>query len=214
MAQDDHDDRRQAYRCEPSQLMAPVLSIIHNGRRLQAERVIDVTLRGARVEFASAAGAAITSGAAITVTLMAPGLDGCADVAARVVFSASRGQRHVVAMVFVDEPDVADRCDSAFFSVFNRRSTQRSDGVTAISAMLLPGDDQPAEPIELKVINHSSGGIGFLVDAALDELIRGRDALDIAVHSDDAGEPRHRTARVLHRATNANAIYYGCMYAA
>ena len=57
-------------------------------------------------------------------------------------------------------------------------------------------------------------GIGFVVDASVDDLLRGRDALNLVLRSRDDEPPRTLTARVLHRATRSGSVYYGCTFAA
>jgi hypothetical protein len=209
-------NRRRAYRYAPPQVMAPVLSITHDGTRTRVDSVIDINLRGARVAFDGAEVHNFNSGQEVTVTLQAPGLDGSVDIGARVVFSAKQGQRHVIALVFISEPDLADRADGNFFSIFNRREDQRAASVAAITAMLMANraasDDITG--FEVKVINHSSKGIGFTVDETLDNLIRGREAVDLRIQTDSDEDASQHTARILHRVTRSDTIYYGCMFSA
>ena len=209
-------NRRQAYRYAPPPVMAPVLSIIHGGTRTRVDSVIDINLRGARVAFDGAEMHNFSSGQEVTVTLQAPGLDGSVEIDARIVFSAKQGQRHIIALVFISEPDLADRTDSNFFSVFNRREDQRAASVAAISAVLMANREASDEiaGFEVKVINHSSKGIGFTVDQTLDDLIRGREAVDLRIQTDGSEDVQQLSARILHRVTRSDTIYYGCMFSA
>ncbi len=82
-----NNNRRELYRCEPAPVWAPILSVLHQGQRIAADRVIDVNLRGVRVSFATTRLATLPVGEVITASIQAPGLDGCADLSGRVVFS-------------------------------------------------------------------------------------------------------------------------------
>lgn len=196
--------------------MEPVLSIIYGGSRRHVDSVIDINLRGARVAFDGAEVHNFSSGEEVTVTLQAPGLDGAVDIDARIVFSAKQGHRHIIALVFISKPDLADRADANFFSILNRREDQRASSVAAITAMLMASREASDEitGFEVKVLNHSSKGIGFTVDQALDNLIRGREAVDLRIQTDSDEDASQHTARILHRVTRSDTIYYGCIFSA
>lgn len=213
---DDNNNRRQAYRCEPSPVLEPIFSLFWNDRRVSARRVIDVNMRGARVEFRSVDIPQLKPGSELTATIQAPGLDGWLDIDARVVFNAARGEHTVLALVFPHTPDVADRSDAAFFSVFNRRQERRDERADDLEATLSREqfEELKEDEVPLRVVNHSSGGIGFVVDESMDHLLRGRDALSVTLRMTKTEPPRTLTAKVLHRATRSGHVYYGCTFAA
>lgn len=211
--QNDEPNRREAYRLAPERVMQPMLSILCAGKRLTASRVIDVTLGGARVEFEGKQHEAIVPGREVTASVQAPGLDGWADLPARVVFSAVRRQRCVVGLVFTARPDLSDRATGAFFSVFNRRELEREPvPAEQVSAQLFPEDTETA-PVPVEVLNHSPKGLGFVVDRALDELLRDRDSVPLAVSRPEGGEQTTVELRICHRATRTDAVYYGGVFA-
>ena len=216
MEHSQQDNRRELYRCEPESVMEPVLDVIHEQQTRRAARVIDINARGARIALAEGDGLNLVQGSPIHVTIMAPGLDGRASIEARVVFSASKAGEHLLALAFIDVPDVSDRSEPTFFSVFNRRSDRRSADESSISAVLITdeGKEEPEHGLLLNVVNHSDRGIGFVVNANVDDLIRGRDSLSLTIASRSNTQPRVLTARVQHRATRAGEIYYGCSFAA
>ena len=119
------ENRREAYRLEPAPVMQPIMHIIFDGQRVMADSVVNATQGGTRLEFEGAKLANLVPGQTVTASVQAPGLDGCADIPSRVVFSAFRGGRQIVGLVFTEKPDLSDRATSAFFSVFNRRELRR-----------------------------------------------------------------------------------------
>lgn len=208
-------DRRVAYRFAPPPVMEPLLSVICDGERVTATAVLDATLGGARVEFTGGQHGALTPGREVTASVQAPGLDGWADIPARIVFSAMQDGRHVVGLVFIEQPDLSDRATSAFFTVFNRREQERETAQAPerrVSARVL-GDDRSATPLEVEVLNHSSKGLGFVVDKSLDERLRGRDSIPLAVTLPDGGAQTTVELRICHRATRTDAVYYGGVFA-
>jgi hypothetical protein len=205
----DYLDRRERYRLEPPPVLEPILTIIRGGLRISAERVIDVNMSGARAEFDASEPFDIAPGQDVTVSVQAPGLDGSADISARIVFSSVRQSRHVVGLVFTQTPDLSDRSTSDFFSVFNRRGSRRNStpaGHNGVSARLL----DPAR-VELKVINHTSQGIGFIVDEKTDGLLRDRDSLALTLQMPEDAVQVEVTVRICHRASRSDSVYYGCM---
>ena len=127
-------NRREAYRFSPPPVLTPRLAIINDGQRVFAERIKDINSRGARIEFPLDRAPSLLPGSEVTVSGFAPGLDGCVDIPARVVFSAVRETTGssawvVVGLLFKTLPDVADRADGAFFEVFNRRAAPRAHDV-------------------------------------------------------------------------------------
>ncbi|MCZ6774425.1 MAG: hypothetical protein O7G83_20900 [Proteobacteria bacterium] len=202
-------NRRERYRLEPSPVLEPILSIIHDGRRVTADTVIDVNLSGARVAFEGSITLNIVPGENVTASVQAPGLDGCADIPARIIFSAIKASRHVVALVFTQTPDLSDRATSDFFSVFNRRADLReaaSEPESAASATLV-GEAR----VDLKVLNHSTRGIGFIVDEQTDALLRERQSLALAIQLPQQHDPVAVSVRICHRAALTDTVYYGCM---
>jgi len=124
-------NRRETYRYSPPPVLTPRLAVINDGQRVFAERIKDINSRGARIEFPLDLAPSLRPGSEVTVSGFAPGLDGCVDIPARVVFSAVKetagsSSRVVVGLLFKTLPDVADRADGAFFEVFNRRATRRA----------------------------------------------------------------------------------------
>lgn len=110
-------NRRLMYRLEPAPVWAPILSVIADGKRIRAETVIDVNLSGVRIAFPLASSQTFERGQLVTASIQAPGLDGCVDMRGRVVFAAGSGGRRVVAVEFLDKPDLLDRTTADFFSV-------------------------------------------------------------------------------------------------
>ena len=127
-------NRRVTYRFSPPPVLTPRLAVISGGQRVFAERIKDINSRGARIEFRVDRAPRLHPGSDVTISGFAPGLDGCVDIPARVVFSAVKettgdtadAARVVVGLLFKTLPDVADRADGAFFEVFNRRATVRA----------------------------------------------------------------------------------------
>jgi len=196
--------------------MEPVMTLLVDGTRTPVDSVIDINLHGARVRFAEQSALHLRPGQKVTVTLQAPGLDGCVDIESSIVFSAVKESRIVVALKFISEPDLGDRTDGNFFSIFNRREQRREVGVAALRAMLVANREAPDNlgDIEVKVINHSKRGIGFVVDRTLDDLLRGREVVDLKIHTQAEVNPLPQSARILHRVLRSDTIYYGCMFAA
>lgn len=207
-------DRRQAYRYSPPPIMEPIVTVIDRGSRARAHSVVDINLRGARLAFKGEDAPHLAAGQTVTIAMQAPGLDGAVDIKARVVFSAKQDHRHVVAVVFTNLPDIDDRVDAAFFSVFNRRQDERPDCGMRINAVVLADNSDDSEPtgFEIRVVNHTNKGMGFVVNRALDRLINGRDAIELAIQTQDRPEPRHVSARILHRAMRTDTVYYGCIF--
>lgn len=209
------ENRRRAYRYEPPPVLEPLVNVLHQGRRNQVVRVIDINMRGARFALDNVSSAHLTPGLEITVSIQAPGLDGVVNVPARIVFNANQNEQTVLAVVFEMVPDVDDRVDGHFFNIFNRRQEQRRDQVNAVSAVILASGNSAADStgFEVEVVNHSTHGIGFVVNSSVDQWIRGRDALNLAIQVGDTETSRQLTAKVLHRATRDDHVYYGCVFA-
>ncbi len=216
MEHSQEQNRRRAYRYQPEPVMEPIFSILHGDQRCKAERVIDINARGARVAVNEQDKINLAADARLRASIMAPGLDGCVDIEARVVFNAINSGQQLLALAFDMVPDVADRIDPAFFRVFNRRGDMRSSDESSISAVLVTDDEaeEPEHGLMLNVVNHSDRGIGFMVDEHADIHVRGRKALRLTIASKSTGGPHQLTAHVQHRATRAGAVYYGCSFAA
>lgn len=208
------DNRRQAYRYAPPLVMEPIFTLIRDGERTRAQSVVDINVRGARVCFPNAAAPKIHPGDEVVASVQAPGLDGCVDFPARVVFSAEQDAQRLIALMFRQVPDIDDRVDANFFSVFNRRQDERPDSGIRVNAVVHATADADNEPtgFEIRVVNHTSKGIAFVVNKALDRLIEKRDTVDLSIQTAEQTEPQRVSARVLHRAVRAEAIYYGCMF--
>jgi hypothetical protein len=206
-----HCDRRRAYRYSPPLLMEPQLHVVHDGDRLPVIDVLDINARGARLCFALSRRARFTVGGEVRVVAQAPGLDGLVDICAQVVFSATRDDRVVAGFVFDRLPDVGERADGVFFSVFNRRIAERAEP-TVVACLATPAVES-CGPLE--VINHSEHGIGFLVGAELDTALRGLAQLELALsRADEPGASSRVTAEVRHRVRHGDTVYYGCRFAA
>jgi len=211
MNNDNQPNRRLMYRLEPPPVWAPILSIIVDGRRVRAATVIDVNLRGVRIALPQDDTLKLERGLTVTASIQAPGLDGCADIRGRVVFTADSGERRVVAVAFLDEPDLSDRTTADFFSVFNRRQEMRQAPAAGevVEALVLDAAGQPDGVIDLTVLNQSAAGIGFVVDATTDAYMRDCAAVAISL-AVPAEERETRAAHLRHRSSREDAVYYGC----
>ncbi|MGE0485999.1 MAG: PilZ domain-containing protein [Gammaproteobacteria bacterium] len=203
-------DRRLTYRYTPTLLLEPQVHVVHGDTRLPAIDVVDITARGARLGFALSRRPAFRPGEDVRVVAQAPGLDGPVDIPARVVFCATADERVVAGLVFDLLPDVGERADGVFFSVFNRRMATRTGraAATVIARLTVP---VLADPLE--VINHSARGIGFLVDGALDRQLRDLDQVELALSLPGDTAPHPVTAEIRHRACRSDTVYYGCRFA-
>jgi hypothetical protein len=202
-------NRRERYRLEPPPVLEPILSVIHDGRRVTADTVIDVNLSGARVEFDLSKTLTFGPAQTVTVSVQAPGLDGCADMPARIVFSGTKASRQIVGLVFTETPELSDRSTSDFFGVFNRRADRReaaSERESAVAAYVV-GDTG----LSLKVLNHSASGIGFMVDESTDTVLREHGSLALELELPQQDDRVTVSVRVCHRAARHDAVYYGCM---
>ncbi len=207
-----NNNRRELYRCEPAPVWAPILSVLHQGQRIAADRVIDVNLRGVRVSFATTRLATLPVGEVITASIQAPGLDGCADLGGRVVFSETRGAELVVAIAFDAAPDLGDRVTADFFSVFNRRNARRQSpapGADNVSALVLNAAGEPDGVIDLKLRDHSDSSVGFVVDEDTDAFLR--EGAAVALPTPD-GPHTVRPAVVRRREAQDDSVYYGCSF--
>lgn len=208
-----NNNRRLVYRLQPPPVWAPIFSVMVNGTRCTAEQVIDVNLNGVRVTFAASKLAALTAGALVTTSIQAPGLDGSADISGRVVFSAIHGASLVVAIAFIETPDLADRVTADFFSVFNRREDERemtAPGSDRISALVLNAAGEADGVIDLMLRDHSNKGVGFIVDEHTDAFLQdtaGGLALPLP-HQQEAVWP----AQVRRREAREDTVHYGCTF--
>ena len=158
-----NSNRRQYYRCQPASPDAPLLSIVHQGRRCEATSVIDVSLKGVRVAF-DGSPAPLMAGDRVTVSIRSSGFGNAAEIAGRVVFSFERGAQRVVAITFCESPNLGDGMTADFFRVFNRREDLRRSaqpGSDKVSALVLnaageivfqqPGLNLPPDEIVAKL---------------------------------------------------------------
>lgn len=208
-APDDNADRRSAYRYSPPRLLEPQINLIHAGGRVPVVEVFDINAYGARLGFTVSRRTELRPGIDVQVAAQAPGLDGVVDIAARVVFSVVRAQRLAVGLVFAPLPDVGERADGVFFSIFNRRADERAE--QAFEARLTAPVEDPAH--RLQVLNHSGRGIGFVVEPGLDRLLRERSHVELEMTLPGSRGDRRVTAEVRHRADLADTVYYGCRLA-
>lgn len=207
-----NSNRRQYYRYAPPSIEAPVLCVVHQGRRYRAERVIDVNLKGVRLVFPTTELTHLHAREPVTASIQAPGLDGSADLGGRVVFSFSRGPQLVVAIAFTDAPDLGDRVTAEFFSVFNRREDLRRHapaGHDSVSALVLNADGEADGVIDLWLKDHSDKGAGFVVDAGTDAFMRGGAA--VALPLPDRQQSVY-PAQVRRRAATDDAVFYGVTF--
>ena len=209
-------DRRQKYRCEPAPVWAPLVSLISAGRRFSANKVVDVTLDGARLELSANDAAAFTQGQEVTASIQAPGLDGCADIRGRIVFRADHAGRNVLAIAFTETPDLSERSTAHFFSVFNRREDKRAasdPGADVVSAVLLNAEGEADAVIDLTLVDHSAKGVGFSVDPHTDRFIRDSDPAAVALSLPDQQDAT-RPAQLRRREARQDGVYYGCTFGA
>jgi len=207
-------NRRELYRFEPPPLAAPRFSIMRGDRRIAAEHVIDVNLRGLRVAFATRDLTNLAVGEHVMCMIEAQGLAGDADIRGRVVFSFGRADSLVVAIAFTETPDLGDRVTAEFFSTFNRREDLRTIAETdeRLSALVLDSAGQADGVIELKLRDRSAKGVGFVVDPRTDAFMRDTPGASVAIplHDDDAVTP----TQVRRREAKADAVHYGATFAA
>jgi hypothetical protein len=209
----DADDRRLAYRCEPARDAAPGLSIATAEREVAALEVIDINAHGARAAFAPREHGAFRPGAAVTLRARVPDeFVEAVEIDARVVFSAIKDGRLVAGFCFSSLPQQVAEAGSGFFELFNRRRAPRDDGAEVTAEAVLPGTGAQ-QPVSLQVVNHSTGGIGFIVDSEGDALLGLRPQLEIVLHVPGEAASRHLRAEVCHRLRRARSVYYGCRIA-
>jgi hypothetical protein len=207
------NNRRTLYRFEPPPLAAPRFSITRGDRRVAAEHVIDVNVKGVRVAFATHDLTSLVVGAHVMCVIEARGLAGKAEIRGRVVFSFSRADSLVVAIAFTETPDLGDRVTAEFFSIFNRREDLRTAAETdePLSALVLDSTGQADGVIELKLRDRSAKGVGFVVDPRTDAFMRDTPGASVAIPlRDDAVTP----AQVRRREAKADAVHYGATFEA
>ena len=204
-------NRRQYYRCQPPSLDAPLLSIMHHGRRCEAISVIDVSLKGVRVVFDDTL-VSLVAGNPVTVSIQSPGIGSAAAIAGRVVFSFERGGQRVVAIAFNELPDLADGMTADFFRIFNRREDLRCNalpGSDKVSALVLNAAGEADAIVDLLLRDHSSKGVGFVVDTRTDAFMRDGTALAMPLPDrQQAVWP----AQIRRRDAHDGAIHYGCTF--
>jgi len=206
------NNRRQYYRHAPPSLGAPILSVRHGGRHCTAERVIDVSLKGVRVIFPDADLVPLAVGDPVTTSIQAPGLRSAADIAGRVVLSVARGPQRVVAIAFIDTPDLGDGATADFFRIFNRRGDLRRNvapGQDSLSALVLNADGSADGVIDLQLRDHSDKGIGFVVDSHTDAFMR--DGASLALPLPDRQQAVW-PAQVRRRDAQDDTVHYGCTF--
>ena len=209
-----HGNRRQRYRLQPPSVWAPRFSIVVDGKRHTAAKVVDVNLNGVRVIFNTADKPILTAGTQVTTVIQAPGLDGWVDIASRVIFTMSHNNGLAVALAFVEPLDLGDRVTGDFFRVFNRREDERrrsTPGQGRISALVLNAAGEADGIIDLMLRDHSPKGIGFMVDPPTDAFLQHNDNAGLALPSPDQQEAV-RPAQVRHRNTQGDSIHYGCTF--
>ncbi len=212
-----HLERRAVYRHKPPTVLEPILSIIYDGRRVMASTVVDVTLTGMRIEFDDADNVHFTPRQEVIASMQAPGLDGYADIAARIAFAAHTPEDYIVGLEFIDTPELSERVTSTFFSVFNRRGKMREAvivGTGQVSAYLLDSahDSSVSATLEVGVVNYSPTGIGFLASAEIDSVLRDRESASLALKQSEADEFTTVPVRICHRAVRSDDVYYGCWF--
>lgn len=204
-------NRRQYYRCQPASPDAPVLSIVHQGRRCEASSVIDVSLKGVRVTLDSAQ-VPLAAGAQVTLSIQSPGFGHAAEIAGRVVFSFERGAQYVVAISFSELPNLGDGMTADFFRVFNRREDLRRSalpGSDKVSALVLNAAGEADAIVDLLLRDHSNKGVGFVVDTRTDTFMRDGTALALPLPDrQQAVWP----AQIRRRDAHDGAVHYGCTF--
>lgn len=208
------NNRRQLYRFEPPPVWAPIFSVICAGKRCTAEQVIDVNLKGVRVVFAATALPTLVTGQEITTSIQAPGLDGCVDIRGRIVFSATRAANLMVAIAFIECPDLDDRVTADFFSVFNRREDLRqmfSAAGDTLSALILNASGEADGVIDLMLRDRSHKGFGFVVDEHTDAFMQDHFGASVALHLPDQ-QTAVGPAQVRRRDARDDAVHYGCTF--
>ena len=207
-----NNNRRQYYRYAPPAVGAPVLSVVHQGRRCRAASVIDVSLKGVRVVFAAGELPPLAAGEFVTTSIQSLGMGDSADIGGRVVFSVERGEHWVVAISFSEMPDLGDGMTADFFRVFNRRENRRRNaapGSDKVSALVLNAAGEADAIIDLLLRDHSVKGIGFVVDPRTDAYMRDGTALALPLPD------RQQTvwpAQIRRRNAHEGAIHYGCTF--
>jgi hypothetical protein len=185
------DNRRNTYRFHPSVVLEPLMTLIQDGERHRVDTVINISWRGARISFHGKQRPLFTVGDCCVASIQAPGLDGCVDIPARLVFRSNQDTHDVLALVFTSVPAIDDRVDGAFFSVFNRRQDQRRTNRGAVSAFLVPPDATAEDitAIQVAVVNHTSNGMAFIVDRKLANIFLHRDAVTLAIQTPHDSNP-------------------------
>ena len=205
-------NRRQCYRYEPPLSDTPVLSIVHAGWRCEAASVIDISLKGVRAVFADDARPSLAAGDLVTTSIRSASMGTSAEIAGRVVCSFERGAQRVVAISFSEVPNLGDGMTADFFRVFNRREDLRlsaQPGNDKMSALVLNAAGEADAIIDLLLRDHSSKGVGFVVDTRTDAFMREGIALALPMHD------REQTvwpAQIRRRDAHDGAIHYGCTF--
>ncbi len=204
-------NRRQYYRCQPALLDSPVLSIIHQGRRSEATSVIDVSLKGVRVALDGAL-LPLSAGDQVTVAIQSQAMGSAAEIQGRVVSSFERGAQRVVAISFCELPNLGDGMTADFFRVFNRREDLRSSalpGRDKVSALVLNAAGEADAIVDLLLRDHSSKGVGFVVDTRTDAFMR--DGTGLALPLPDRQQAVW-PAQIRRRDAHNGAVHYGCTF--
>ena len=207
------DDRREIYREVPPTGQEPQLTIVTDEEQAVPDAITDINARGVKVEFEKDGAPQLIAGKSLKVDVAAPGLQGNAEIDARTVFAATRGERLVSAIAFAHLPSAISDAGGAFFSVFNRRSKRRpmadsdKSGISA-SVMTELASDQ-GHPV--KIANYSKTGIGIVAGGAVADLLNSIDEFRLQVQSKRTGETRLFTAHVVHRAMRGEDNYFGCL---
>ena len=212
VSQLEDDERREIYRLQPRDDQKPTLVISGESMRAVPDEITDINVRGIKIEFDSDNAPHLLPGREVTVNLSAPGFTGIATIAARIVFAAKRGAKVIAALVFVKLPEAVARASSEFFSIFNRRSNRRSESAPGRSPRLAEVVATATQSRhEATVDNYSGSGVGLVVDAAVDRLLRLSKEFEIVLRFPRSSEVRRVTARIVRRVPGASETYYGCV---
>ncbi len=190
----------------------PRLSLIHDGQCHPAARIAEFSASGVRAEFDHDDVPLLTSGQTVTASLRLHDVGRAVEVPATVTFVAGRGPCMIVALRFDSRPALVVPGEPAPAAPAERRAAPRRIDLPAGLRAVVQLDGDASGAVEVDVVDHSPGGIGFRVDGAQARLLGERDAfaLDLLV---TPGKPAHALlARVRHRTVRDDRIHIGCTY--
>ena len=211
------DNRRAAYRVRPITTDNLALALLRNNTRHVPDEIADVTCGGASVRFAKALAPAVTKGEESTISIESPNLGGSATLAAKVVFTGDSTTERLIGLSFDATDELIGRGSVSFFELFNRRMAYRGVDEPAacdLAAAVMPiesaHNNQLLYPVTVR--NISATGICLAVTKDLDNFMRERVHIRLALRLPGHRSPYEIATRVCYRTVADEKTYYGCHF--